>query len=297
MSNWTKSTTVSVCAAVAAVMMAGTAGAQQQQQKAPAAQPTPPPAAAPAAAAPKQAAPAASAAGKQQAQGSGNLWVKLCEKAPFLAKDKDGKDAREEKDVCLTHHEQIEATSGMVLVSAAIRQIQGQEKPLFMVMVPLGVALPPGLQVGVYTKDLWEKAQKGEKIDEKAISPIKMPFTLCHAAGCTGEVEATPELMNSLKTGGGLVVLAVHATGRPMPLPMALSGFDQALAGAPADPKQYSDQRRQVMMQIAENQKKMIEEQRELQKMQPNPGAAGAAAAPAGQAPAAATSQPPPKKK
>ncbi len=276
MSNWTKITAATACAALA--LMAGAASAQQQQKGKQ--QQAAPPAAAPAAAAP--------AAGQQQA--AGNLWVKLCEKAPFVGKDKDGKDVREDKDICLTHHEQIEATSGMVLVSAALRQIQGQPKPLFMVMVPLGVALPPGLQVGVYTKDLWDKAQKGEKIDEKAITPIKLPYTLCHAAGCTGEIEATPELVNSLKTGGGLVVLAVHASGRAMPLPMALSGFDKALDGTPADPKLYSDQRRDVMIKIAENQKRMIEEQRkqsdELQKMQPNP-AAQPKAAPAATAPAA----------
>jgi invasion protein IalB len=279
MSNWTKIAAASACAALA--LMAGTAVAQQQ--KAPAKQQAAPPAA------------AAPAAGQQQAQGGGNLWVKLCEKAPFAGKDKDGKDIREEKDICLTHHEQIEATSGMVLVSAALRQIQGQQTPLFMVMVPLGVALQPGLQVGIYTKDLWDKAQKGEKIDEKAITPIKLPYTLCHAAGCTGEVEATPELVNNLKTGGGLVVLAVHASGRAMPLPMALSGFDKALDGTPADPKLYSEQRRDVMIKIAENQKRMIEEQRkqndELQKMQPNP-AAQPKAAPAAAAPAA-----PPAKK
>ena len=40
----------------------------------------------------------AAPAGKQSA------WVKLCEKSPLVHKDKDGKDVKEEKNICLTHH-------------------------------------------------------------------------------------------------------------------------------------------------------------------------------------------------
>ena len=61
-------------------------------------------------------------------QGDGkpqSAWVKLCEKSPLVKKDKDGKDVKEEKNICLTHHERLDGNSGMVLVSAAIRQVEG----------------------------------------------------------------------------------------------------------------------------------------------------------------------------
>jgi hypothetical protein len=45
-------------------------------------------------------------------------------------------------NVCLTHHERLDE-KGNVLVSAALRQIEGRDKQHFMVMVPLGKLTVP----------------------------------------------------------------------------------------------------------------------------------------------------------
>ena len=220
-------------------------------------------------------------------------WVKLCEKAQVVVKDKDGKDKPEEHNICLTHHERIDASSGIVLVSAALRQIDDGKNPLLMVMLPLGMAIPPGMQIGIYPKDMWDKVQKNEKVDDSKLTPIKVPYVLCHSAGCTGEVAATPEMINDLKTNGGLIVYAVSGGGQPVAFPIPLVGFDGALAGAPANNEEYAKQRRALMQQIAENQQKLIEEYRKqneaLQKGQGQsaPGPAAAPAAPAKAAPPA----------
>ncbi len=252
-----------------------------------------PKAGAPAAPAAKGAAPAAAAPA-----GDGKLapaWVKLCEKGSFVSKDKDGKEKTQEHNICLTHHERIDAQSGIVLVSAAIRQIDEGKNPLLMVMLPLGMAIPPGMQVGVYPKDMWDKIQKNEKVDDSKLTPIKIPYILCHSAGCTGEIDATPEVIESFKTNGGIIVYAVSGSGQPVAFPIPLVGFDTAVAGAPADNQEYAKQRRMLMEQIAKNQQEAIEQYRkqteELQKSQGQvaPRAQGAA----GAAPAAA----PPAKK
>jgi invasion protein IalB len=251
---------------------------------------------------PKAAAPAAPAAKGAPAAaaapaGDGKpapAWVKLCEKGNFVTKDKDGKEKAEEHSICLTHHERIDAQSGIVLVSAALRSVDDGKNPLLMVMLPLGMAIPPGMQVGVYSKEMWDKIQKNEKVDDSKLTPIKVPYILCHSAGCTGEIDATPELIEQFKTNGGIIVYAVSGQGAPVAFPIPLVGFDTALAGAPADNQEYAKQRRALMQQIAENQQKAIEEYRkqseELQKSQgqgaPKPGAAPAAAAPAAAPPA-----------
>ncbi|HEU0159330.1 MAG TPA: hypothetical protein VFR00_08445, partial [Hyphomicrobiaceae bacterium] len=147
---------VRTAGALAAALMLGItvllapAGAQQppakKDNKAPAT-PAAPPAqkpAAPAAAAPGKAAPATAAAGNQSA------WVKLCEKATATQKTKDGKDEKKDLNICLTHHERLDGNSGMVLVSAAVRQVEGQDKQAFMVMVPLGMMLQAGMRATVY---------------------------------------------------------------------------------------------------------------------------------------------------
>jgi invasion protein IalB len=240
---------------------------------------------------PAKADPKAAAAAPAAASPS---WVKLCEKAPFVGQDKDGKEVQTEKSICLTHHERLDAASGMVLVSAAIREIEGAEKRHFMVMLPLGMALPPGMQVGVYPPDMWNAIQKGEKVDDSKLEPLKLMYTLCHAAGCTAEVEATPDVVKKIQGGAGIIVFAVNGNGAPIAFPAPLNGFTEALAGAPADNKAYSEARKALMGQIEENRKKMIEDYRKQNKDLQQVAPKGQGPAPAA-APAAATG-PAPKK-
>jgi invasion protein IalB len=216
-----------------------------------------------------------------------SAWVKLCEKVPVAAKDKDGKELKQEKSVCLTHHERLDGNTGMVLVSAAVRQVEGVDKEHLMVMVPLGMMIQPGVRAAVYSKELWEKVQKNEKIEENKLKPMALGYTLCHPAGCTAETEATADLLKDLKTGGGLMVFAVNAVGQPIAFPVPLNGFDQAFSGAPVDNQKYSEARRALMQQIAQRQQQLMAEYKkqndELQKMQGS-GAYGANGGPPAQA-------------
>lgn len=228
---------------------------------APAAKPAAAPAAKPAAAKPAAAAPAAAVEGKTATtDGAGkSAWVKLCEKAPLVKKDKDGKEVKEEKNLCLTHHERLDGNTGMVLVSAAIRQIEGQDKQSLMIMVPLGMAIPPGIRAAVYSKEQWAAVQKNEKVDEKALKPIELRYSLCHPAGCTAEIEATKEITDQLAAGGGLMVLAMNAAAQPVAFPVPLDGYNEATAGAPVDNKKYAEARGALMRQIRERQVQMAE--------------------------------------
>ena len=267
-----------VCAALGvAAMMAGTpALAQDPAAKAPAA--------APAAKAPAAGAPAAKGAPAAAAGGNKSAWVKLCEKAPFNTKDKDGKEVKNEKNICLTHHERLDGNTGMVMVSAAIREIEGVDKKSMMVMVPLGMALPPGLRAAVYSKEQWAAAAKNEKVDEKTLKPLSLKYSLCHAAGCTAEVEATAELIESMKTGGGIMVIAMNAGAQPIGFPVPLDGFTEAFAGKPVDNKEYAKARGQLMAQIRERQQAALEKYKAEQMKNlppPPPGEAAPTAAPA----------------
>src|SRR4029079_1864509 len=206
----------------------------------------------------------ASAATANAATGAGkSAWVKLCEKAPLVKKDKDGKEVKEEKELCLTHHERLDGNTGMVLVSAAIREIKGQPKKSLMIMVPLGMAIPPGIRAAVYTKEQWAAAAKNEKIDEKTLKPIELKYSLCHPAGCTAETEATPEILAEMAKGGGLMVLAMNSAAQPVGFPVPLDGYNEATAGPPVDNKKYAEARSSLMKQIRERQQKMAEQWKE----------------------------------
>jgi invasion protein IalB len=263
------------------VLTAVVGGAMAQTQ--PKTQPKTPAPAAPAAAAP--AAPAAAAA--QQV-----FWVKLCEKAQVPVPDKDGKVTAQEKSICLTHHERLDGNSGMVIVSAALRQVEGSDKQHLMVMVPIaiGVAIPPGLRLAVYNKETWAKASKNEKIDDKALKPIDLKYTLCHPSGCTAEVEATKEMVESLKTGGGVVILAMNGAAQPVPFSIPLDGFATAQAGPAADNKVYSEQRRgffeSLQARREEELRQAFEAQKSQERLAPKPGELAPAPAAAAAAPA-----------
>ncbi|MEZ5857300.1 MAG: invasion associated locus B family protein [Hyphomicrobiaceae bacterium] len=211
----------------------------------------------------------------KQASAPQSAWVKLCENAPVLVKGKDGKQERAEKKICLTHHERLDGNTGMVLVSAAIRDVEGQDKKHMMVMVPLGMAIQPGLRAKVYDAAMWAKAQKNEKVDDSKIPAEKLNFSLCHPAGCTAEIEMTDALLTKLKGGAGLMVFSINANGQVIAFPVPLTGFSAALSGAPIDNVKYSEARKSLMKQIALRQQQLVEE---YKKKQAEKG--GAAAAP-----------------
>lgn len=228
----------------------------------------------------KKAAPAAKDAKAAEGQKQ-SAWVKLCEKSPLVRHDKEGKEVKEEKNICLTHHERLDGNSGMVLVSAAIRQVEGSDKDHLMIMVPLGMAIPPGLKAAVYTKDQWAKAAKNEQVDDKELKPIDLKFSLCHSSGCTAETDATKDIVDQMKAGGGIMVLAMNAQAQPIGFPVPLDGFTEAFAGKPVDNDEYKKARGQLMAQIRQRQQEAYEKFKaeKMKELPPQPGAAEAAAA------------------
>jgi len=235
------------------------------------------------------AAPAAAAAQQQSA------WVKLCEKAPYTKSgpdgkpqlDKDNKPVMEEKQLCLTHHEQMTNT-GITMVSAAIQQLEGIDKLHMMVMVPptTGIVMPAGMSVVVYNKDQVDRLEKKEKLDEKTLVGQKLMFTICHQNGCTAENEATPQLVDAMKKGVVMVAYATHVSGQPIPYQVPLVGFTPTFDGKAVDNQAYQAQRAKLQETFMANR---LEQMKQMQSgPQQAPGAPAGGGAPAAKAPAAA---------
>jgi invasion protein IalB len=223
--------------------------------------------------------PKAGAAPKAATNAANNqVWVKLCEVVPTGIGYKDGKEVTRGSKYCLTQHETLDGKTGRAILSAALRQMDGEEKQYFMVMVPLGMMLKAGMRVALYPKDAWEQLRKNEKVDETKLKGLKLEYTLCHAAGCTAQAESTPELLNDLKAFGGMVVFAINSTGEAVPYPVPLTGFDLAHAGAGVDAKQYVESRKVLAQQIEQRQRELAEQ---AKKQTPEAGKAAPAPAPA----------------
>lgn len=199
----------------------------------------------------KQPAPAAGA----PAAGEQSPWVKLCGKVPQIAAPKEGEKAdaaakpeeKKELNICLTQQEIFDGRTGTVLVSAAIRKTEGQDKEQLEVLVPTGLALLP---VGAQGK-----------VDEN--EPFKLQFIFCHAVGCIAEAEAPKTLIDQMKTGKQLVVMVLSPDRKGIAFPVPLNGFGKTYDGPPVDNAKYNEDRKKLWAEIQERQKQYIQKLKE----------------------------------
>jgi invasion protein IalB len=203
-------------------------------------------------AAPKSAAPttaAAPAAGAAQ-----DAWVKLCMK----------NQQTNNKQICLINHEGLEPNTGMVLIAAAVRKAEGEEKQQLLIRVPTAYALvmPAGVQI---------------RIDEQ--DPIQLQYSICFPTSCQVQMELTDELYQKMRAGKQMVVAAMNIQQKTMGFPVPLTGFSKAYDGPPVDNKVYEEQRRQLMEMFRKRQAELAAKAKQGQPA----GAPQAPAAAAGQ--------------
>ena len=257
-----------LCAGVGALALGlalPAAMAQQVQPKASQVQKAQPPA-------PAAGAPAAPAAGDAAAAGGAteDAWVKLCMKS----------EQTNNKEICLTNHEGLEPNTGMVLIAAAVRKVEGEDKQQLLVRVPTAYALviPAGVQI---------------KIDEG--QPISLQYTICFPTSCQVQLELTKELFDQMRKGKQMVVAAMNIQQKTMGFPVPLTGFAKAYDGAPVDSAKYEESRRQLMEIFRKRQAELAAKAAEAQAKKEAQGGAPPApggAAPAGNATTAATKKP-----
>jgi invasion protein IalB len=255
-------------AATATAMLAALAISNAHAQPQPAAPPKPRPAApakpAPAKPAQAQPAPAPAPQAAQPAQQAQNgeqpqlifsPWVKLCNK------DADPKAKR----VCVTVKDgRVE--SGLLVVSVAIIEMDGEQRKLLRMSLPYGVAL-----------------QHGTRLIVDQGTPATAPFVTClppvvPPGGCIADYEATTDLINRMKKAQLLTVQAIHMNGQAMSPQLELKDFAKAYDGPPTDPKVFEEQQKKLQEEL---QKRAEEARKRLESQQPPQAGAAAPGAPA----------------
>lgn len=281
---------LAITALVAALAMSGTPALAQAEKKEPAAKE-----------APKQPAPAGDAKAAKKEGGdaakSAN-WAKICSKVPVVKRDKEGKETKEEKGICVTLHDIVDGTTGLTVVSAAVRTADdAPDKQDLMMTVPLGMIIPAGVRVVLFNKDQWEKAAKKEEVDEKALKSIDLKFQVCLPNGCVAEVDAPKEVIDSMKAGGGMVVRSIQTTGQIANIGIGFEGFGAAFDGKPVDNKQFAEARKELMAAIQARRKELVDTFKKEKAEQDKKGGGDPKAAKAdAKAPPAKGAAPPEKK-
>jgi invasion protein IalB len=243
-------------ASVATAMLAlivSDVGAQQQPQPQPAPRrpATPAKPAQPAPAQPAPQAQPAQPAQPQQAEAPQLIfspWVKLCNK------DSDPNSKR----VCVTVKDgRVE--SGLLVVSVAIIEMDGEQRKLMRMSLPYGVNLTHGTRMIV---------DQG--------TPATSPFVTClppvvPPGGCISDYEANAELIGRMKKGQVLTVQAIHMNGQPMSPQLDLKDFAKAYDGPPTDPKVFEEQQKKLQEEL---QKQAEAARKRLEATQPQAPAA-----------------------
>ena len=234
---------VAALGAVLALGFAMQASAQAPAQPRPAqpkpAQPAAPAPKPPAGAQGQQANPPDDAAAPQpqtqQAPAIATPWTKMCNQDPQV-----------KKDVCLITQE-IRAETGQFLASVAIREVQDDPKKTFIIAVPVGMMIQPGLRVVV---------------DQQP--PLNAKYALCFPNACYGDTDINAEFIGKMKKAQAMTVQALNQGGRTVSFTMALAGFGKAYDGPALDPKAVEDQRSKLqdeMQKRAEELRKKLTEQ------------------------------------
>jgi invasion protein IalB len=212
------------------------------------------PAAAAPAAAPAPAAGAAPAGAPGAPAGDQTPWVKICGKVPQIVPPKEGEkpdpakpEEKKELNICLTQQEIFDGRTGTVLVSAAIRKTDGQEKEQLEVLVPTGLAMLPFGAQG--------------KIDES--EPFKLQFIFCHQLGCIAEAEAPKTLVDQMKNGKQLVIVIASPERKGIAFPVPLNGFGKTYDGPPVDNAKYNEDRKKLAAEIEERRKQFVQKLKE----------------------------------
>jgi invasion protein IalB len=226
--------------ALALALVAPVALAQQSQPKSSAAPKT-------------STAPAAAPAAGQAAE---DAWVKLCMKS----KQTGG------KQICLINHEGLEPNTGMVLIAAAVRKVEGEDKQQLLIRVPTAYALviPAGVQI---------------RIDNE--KPIQLQYSICFPTSCQVQMELTDELYKQMRAGKQMVVAAMNIQQKTMGFPVPLAGFSKAYDGPPVDNKVYEAQRRKLMEVFRKRQAELAAKAKQAQQNQAPANATAQQKAPA----------------
>jgi len=142
----------------------------------------------------------------QEAEVTGEYedWIVRCQPAP--------EDAFGAGDLCEMYQQVSEQESQQTVLEAVIGYPQDAENPIALFNLPLGMRLPPGVQL---------------QVDDN--EAIRFPIQLCLQTGCRANIELEADLLEQLRAGTEVTLTIADPQGRGVELPLSLMGFSDAL--------------------------------------------------------------------
>jgi invasion protein IalB len=168
-------------------------------------------------------------------------WTKVC--------GKEGQQGAQ-KQVCFTIKE-ARLDSGQFVASAGLIELEGEQKKILRVTLPLGLLLRHGTRMVVDSNQ-----------------PMTGVYNFCLPNGCWADFEVTQEFVNTLKKGNSLLLQAFNLNGQVASFGFPLADFAKVNDGPPTDPKELESQQRKLQEEL---QRKAEEERKRLEQQQGKP--------------------------
>jgi len=163
-------------------------------------------------------------------------WAKICNENPG-----DG------KKLCLTIQE-VTADNGQFIASATLREIVGDDKKSFVVAVPPGMLLQPGMRAQIDNGKQYE-----------------LTYGICFPNACYGELEVNSDFVASMKKGGQLIITAMSSQAKPVSFPLTLSGFTKAYESEGLNPAGLAQRQEDLTKALQDRAAKAREKLKEQQ--------------------------------
>jgi invasion protein IalB len=163
-------------------------------------------------------------------------WTKLCSKGA----DSGG------KTMCRIGNDgRLE--SGQPMVGAVLMEMEGEQRKILQIMLPLGILLPRGTRV---------------LIDNDEQGAIVLPIVVCAGGGCMAQTDANAELVARLKKGQNLYVQAYSMQQAVFTLALPLADFAKAYDGPATDPKDVEAQNNKLQEQLQKRGEQLKQQQK-----------------------------------
>jgi invasion protein IalB len=131
-------------------------------------------------------------------------WIVRCQDAPD--------DAFGADKLCEMYQQVSAQETEQTVLEAVIGYPQGAEQPIALFNLPLGMRLPPGIELQVDDND-----------------PIGFPVQICLSSGCRADIALDGPLIEQMRAGTEATLTIADPQGQRVRLPLSLMGFSDAL--------------------------------------------------------------------
>lgn len=179
---------------------------------------------------------------KLDLQASQADWTKVCG------------NAGPNKQICFTTRDFVQAKDQPPLIALAVYDVKGED-PIIRFLMPPGLLLKPGIRFST---------DKGAQQEGS--------YTICLPNGCFAETKIKTAIVDQMKKGTTLNVVAKNSINAEVTFSVPLAGFGKAFDGPAVDPKVLQAEQEKQQQDLQKSLEDRAKQQRQSLEQQQKTG-------------------------